>query len=439
MNINHFIRKNQKVVFSAIGLGVVAIFTLLWWINRQASGVELTAAENTAQSGNTTVQEPDLTGAITNTFDNKVQGNVVTDAQLSERENRQAMAGLLREIQGIKRDFDAVKNENSQLKANVGQLQVEIQSNQKAMESRPTPGASQTGYSSQIAILPPKGQLESTRFTYPKKENVASSGFYVPSGTFSTAIVLEGADANASVKGETKKVAMQFKLTGLAHLPGNQKLDKLTNCFVTASAWGEISSERAEVRLERLSCVINNKHIDQVVEGHVGFYGKNGIKGIPVMRNGAMLGLAFGAGALGGLGNAFSQIGHTTVGIGARHQATTQEVARQALGSGASTAANKLADYYIERAEQYHPVIPIGAANRVEVIFQKGFKAEFIEDVEAGKAAESPTQLAKTAGNSLKTNLPPELLNQLGSAASMDISDFVTPTKPPSNNGGIKP
>ncbi|WP_395971289.1 hypothetical protein WH390_14430 (plasmid) [Candidatus Arsenophonus nilaparvatae] len=159
MNINHFIRKNQKMLFGAIGVAVVTIFTLLWWINKQASGVELTATDSTAQSGNSTAQEPDLTGSITNTFDNKVQGNVVTDAQLSERENRQAMAGLLKEIQGIKRDFDAVKNENSQLKANVGQLQAEIQSNKKAMESRPTPGASQTGYSSQIAILPPKGIL----------------------------------------------------------------------------------------------------------------------------------------------------------------------------------------------------------------------------------------------------------------------------------------
>lgn len=64
---------------------------------------------------------------------------------------------------------------------------------------------------------------------------------------------------------------MQFKLTGLSHLPGNQKSDKLANCFVTASAFGEISSERAEVKTERLSCVINGKHIDQEVEGHVAF------------------------------------------------------------------------------------------------------------------------------------------------------------------------
>lgn len=54
MNINHFIRKNQKVLFSGIGAAVVAIFTLLWWINKQASGVELTAADSTVQSGNAT-------------------------------------------------------------------------------------------------------------------------------------------------------------------------------------------------------------------------------------------------------------------------------------------------------------------------------------------------------------------------------------------------
>nr|UNJ80382.1 IncF plasmid conjugative transfer pilus assembly protein TraB [Morganella morganii] len=85
---------------------------------------------------------------------------------------------------------------------------------------------------------------------------------------------------------------MQFKLTGQLHLPSNQRSGKLENCFVTAATYGDISSERAIVRLQRLSCVINGKHIDTAVKGHVSFYGKNGIKGIPVMRNGQILGLA---------------------------------------------------------------------------------------------------------------------------------------------------
>lgn len=430
MNINHFIRNNQRTLLFCIATGIVIVMTLLWWINKQASATETPSTKQTTTYEKNELPEPDLTGAITNTFDSKVQTNLLTDTQLREKENRQTLDKLLKEIRTLQQNFNEVKNENSQLTTNLKQLQTEIEKNKDSDNTLPSPWHKPTEKQNIITILPPEGQIESTRFHYPQKENSPSSGFYVPSGTFSTAIVLEGADANASVRGETKMVPMQFKLTGLAHLPGNQKLDKLTHCFVTAAAYGEISSERAEVRLQRLSCVIDNQHIDQPVKGHAAFYGKNGIKGIPVMRNGTMLGLAFGAGALGGLGNAFSQIGNTTVGIGAAHQTTSQDVARQALGSGASAAANKLADYYIERAEQYHPVIPIGAANRVEIVFQEGFKAEFIEDKARQTASQSSTAPPKEGINKLQTGLPPELVNQLGSTDSLDLSDFVTPSNP---------
>lgn len=44
------------------------------------------------------------------------------------------------------------------------------------------------------------------------------------------------------------------------------------------------------------------------------------------------------------------------------------------IGGGASKAAQTLSDYYIKRAEQYHPVIPIGAGNEVTVVFRDGFQ-----------------------------------------------------------------
>lgn len=292
-----------------------------------------------------------------------------------------------------------------------------------------------------------RGQIDSPLFDYteidkPKKKT--SAAFYVPTGTFSNAIIIEGADANASVRGQEKLVPMQFKLTGLSHLPGNQKSDKLANCFVTASAFGEISSERAEVKTERLSCVINGKHIDQEVEGHVAFYGKNGIKGIPVMRNGKLLGLSFMGGALSGLGQTASQVGQTVAGVGATTTISAGDAGRAAIGGGASTAGGKLADYYIQRAEQYHPIIPIGAGNRVEVVFQKGFKAEFIEDIEeAEKQANNPTGQQAQSGTADTTTqaqgnsgLPPELIGKLGDAAALKIQDFVTPAPGAPQNGG---
>ena len=49
------------------------------------------------------------------------------------------------------------------------------------------------------------------------------------------------------------------------------------------------------------------------------------------------------------------------------------------IGGGASKAAQTLSDYYIKRAEQYHPVIPIGAGNEVTVVFRDGFQLKTVE------------------------------------------------------------
>jgi conjugal transfer pilus assembly protein TraB len=51
-------------------------------------------------------------------------------------------------------------------------------------------------------------------------------------------------------------------------------------------------------------------------------------------------------------------------------------VFKQGFGGGASKAADTLSQYWIKRAEQYHPVIDIGAGNLVTVVFQKGFRLE---------------------------------------------------------------
>ncbi|SQD10951.1 conjugal transfer pilus assembly protein TraB [Citrobacter freundii] len=51
------------------------------------------------------------------------------------------------------------------------------------------------------------------------------------------------------------------------------------------------------------------------------------------------------------------------------------------------SAAKTLSDYYIKRAEQYHPVIPIGAGNEVTLVFQDGFQLETLEEARAKAAA----------------------------------------------------
>lgn len=168
-------------------------------------------------------------------------------------------------------------------------------------------------------------------------------------------MLIEGADANASVTGNESTVPMQLRITGLVEMPNSKTYDA-TGCFVGLEAWGDVSSERAIVRTRNISCLKDGKTIDMPIKGHVSFRGKNGIKGEVVMRNGKILGWAWGAGFVDGIGQGMERASQPAVGLGATAAYGAGDVLKMGIGGGASKAAQTLSDYYIKRAEQYHPV-----------------------------------------------------------------------------------
>lgn len=448
MNLNSLVRSKQRRLFGIILAAAAVIIGGLYLANRGAAG----KSGGHESKPDRATAEPDLTGGgVVNAFDGSGQGSLLVSAQNREKEAREQLASMQKDFKSLKDQMSDVMNNNKSLQQNVSDLMDQLKNQQNQQKTPPAGQQAQQGMQQGgqqgAGYTPPRteysfapapvqtGQIDNQTFDYSQFEPKAKdTSFWVPTGTFSDAIVIEGADANASVRGENNLVPMQFKLKGKAHLPGNNRFDRFDNCFVTAAAYGDISSERAIVQLQRLSCIIDGKHIDQAVKGHVAFYGKNGIKGVPVMRNGKILGLAFTAGALGGLGQSASQVGQTVTGIGATSTVSGGDVARGAIGGGVGKAADKLADYYIERAEQYHPIIPIGAANRVEVVFIEGFRAKFIEDEEAAKLAKEQQRSGgqqqdtqtREQGNS---GLPPDLVGKLGDATRLNMNDFVTPTR----------
>lgn len=226
---------------------------------------------------------------------------------------------------------------------------------------------------------------------------------YVPTGTFVKAVMLGGADTSAGVNSQSNPIPVLFRIIEAGTLPNHQR-SHLKDCLVTAAAIGDISSERGQMRLENLSCVRpKGKILDIPVEGTVfGPEGKNGVRGTPLWREGMLLKRAFMAGSLSGLSQ--------TISAQAAESLNPVDLLKQSTLQGTSNSMEKLADYHIRRADQYHPVIQIQAGTVVDIVFLKGF---FLE----GKSEESNAHLSNPLfeepiplANTLSVNTQPNTL-----------------------------
>lgn len=382
----------------------------------------LTAAKRQVSSPPPGEPAPDMTGVVNATFDDKVQQNAITEAQRVGKEVNEKFKSMEREIKALsdnnvslQKQLNDVQQTNSSLVQTMdGSREAGDRGNANAAGApadNATQGSTiapmQEGQSNyrydgmgnvppgQIMIAPREEGLRRQTFTQ-QAEAPAFSFPYIPSGSYAESVVIEGADANAAVTGSQNTSPMQLRLTGKVQMPNDRDYD-LTGCFVTLEAYGDVSSERAEVRTRKLSCNIGKDVIDQKIEGHVSFMGKNGIKGEVVMRNGKVLGFAWGAGFLSGIGKGIESAGSTTVGVGATASPGAGDIVKSGIGGGTSEAAKTLSEYYIKRAEQYHPVIPIGAGNEVTLVFNDGFQIQTIAEILKAKQKRSQPVLDKTA------------------------------------------
>ncbi len=321
------------------------------------------------------------------------------------------------EMQDLKRKFDSplvFKKKNSR---DSKDIKKELASNEEEKNSNSTKVEI-----SQFEKLPP---LEIVSFSYKeneeqnirlKKRKVPTTNHeknyknWVPAGTFVRGVLLEGADANASVNGQSDTVPILIRLLDNGTLP-NGKTSKLKDCFVLASIYGDISSERGEARLNTLSCTRKDGSILEVsVQGHLSFAGKEGIRGKPIMRNGKILAMAGMSGTLSGIGGSLQQSAQsiTTSPLGTLTTVSGSQIWENGAYGGASTAMGQLAHYYIQRANQYHPIISIGSGTVATVIFQSGFSLQKYEE----KIHDSSPTEAEQTGQSTDVNELNDLIKE---------------------------
>ncbi len=198
---------------------------------------------------------------------------------------------------------------------------------------------------------------------------------YLPSGSFTRAVLLGGLDAPTGGQAQRNPQPVLLRLVDHSVLP-NRFRARTKACFVVAAGFGDVSSERAYIRTESLSCVARDgSAIDVPIRGYIaGEDGKAGMRGRLVSKQGQILANALLAGIAGGIGSAFQQ-NATTLSVSPLGTTTSVDPGRQletGLGSGVGRALDRLAQYYINLAEKVFPVIEVDAGRTVDVILTQG-------------------------------------------------------------------
>jgi conjugal transfer pilus assembly protein TraB len=209
--------------------------------------------------------------------------------------------------------------------------------------------------------------------------------------SFTRGILLGGLDAPTGGQSQTNPHPVLIRLSDNSVLP-NRFRAEYRECFVIGAGYGDISSERAYLRTESLSCVKQDGTALEVkIQGSVfGEDGKVGMRGRLITKQGQMLANALLAGVVSGIGQGISTSNTTysTSALGSIASTSGSDALKSGVGTGVGKALDRLAQYYIKLAEQTFPIIEIDAGREIDVVLTKGVRIDAPEP-----AKSSPTAL----------------------------------------------
>lgn len=201
-------------------------------------------------------------------------------------------------------------------------------------------------------------------------------GSFLPVG-FAKAVILGGLAAPTGGQAQSNPVPVLLRLADAAVLP-NEFRAGVRDCLVVGEGYGDQSAERAYIRTTLLSCVLLNGAVLEVpLKGSVfGEDGMNGVRGLLVTKQGAILTNALLSGIASGIGQGIAQASQSvsTSPLGSVTTPPTDSagIVRQGVGTGVGKALDRLSQYYIQLAERTFPVIEVQAGRTVDVVVTQG-------------------------------------------------------------------
>lgn len=221
------------------------------------------------------------------------------------------------------------------------------------------------------------------------KEAEKELSITLPAGSILSGVLVTGMDAPTGRQAQRDPFPSLLRIKSEAILPNRFRAD-FRECLLVAGGWGDLSSERAYMRAERLSCVRNDGTVlEATLEAYAtGEDGKAGIRGRLVSKQGQILAKSMMAGFMQGVSSAFNvkQVPSINITRGVDSGEVQSPVYEQAMDSnalqgaaanGVGTAFEKIADYYLEMAESMFPVIEIDAMRDIDFIVTKGMTVKF--------------------------------------------------------------
>ncbi len=226
----------------------------------------------------------------------------------------------------------------------------------------PTSRSSERVESPKIRTITGKPEEEAD----PEAEKVTIT---LPSGSILSGVLMTGMDAPTGNQAQRDPFPTLLRIKGEAILPNRFRAD-FRECFLIAAGWGDLSSERAYMRAERISCVRNDGTIlESTLDAYAtGEDGKAGVRGRLVSKQGQVIARSLMAGFMEGAAGAFDvrqvpSINITrgnedgTAGSPVYEQAFNSNVLQGAAARGAGSAMERIADYYLAMAENIFPII----------------------------------------------------------------------------------
>ena len=232
-------------------------------------------------------------------------------------------------------------------------------------------------------MLPQEMYSPLTSVTCPNNANLHYIDRTIPAGTTVKAILMSSVDMPCGVRASSDPLPVKLRIIADGRLPHKIRA-RLKSGIVTASVYGDLSSERVFLRLEKLTQIRADGHfIETQVAGYVsGEDGKYGLRGTVVDKSAQLVENALISGFLSGASNFFEAAAMArlypgtvygscapTEGCNINWSQSAGQLAVAGGSGGVTNALDALTGYFIERAEQLRPVIQITPGRIVDITF----------------------------------------------------------------------